>query len=45
MKSNSFIGANNSRDISRLSAINVPEGGNASKLTATQTKTRSKKES
>jgi len=45
MKTSNTIGVNNSRDNSRLSAINLSHGGNASRLAANQTKTRSKKES
>jgi hypothetical protein len=45
MKMNSFIGVNNSRNNSILSAINISPGGNASRVSATHIKTRSKKES
>jgi hypothetical protein len=45
MKSNMFIGVNNSRDNSRLSGNNISPSGNASRVSATQMKTRSKKES
>ena len=45
MKVNNSIGINNLRDDSGLSAINASPGSKASRLTAAQTKSRSKKES